>query len=150
VPTSAAAQTLALSAHTIDAVGFSKLAAVQTARSWSGIAEATFTVGGPGPWALIDAGLASAESFVIAQTAYAHSIVDAAARALGVAVGTPDAPPAPDATIEPAVKRTPKGSGARVPRTSKSAVKANVAEADAPSTTGSSTKGASRRLPAAD
>jgi hypothetical protein len=142
-------QTLALSAHTVDAVGLSKLAAIQAARSWSGIAEATFPAGRPGPWRLIDAGLASAESIVNAQTDYAQSIIGATATALGVTVPMTPALAAPAATVEPVVKHAPKASAARVPGTPKPPAKADGTKPKAPSTTGNTAKGASRRLPAA-
>jgi hypothetical protein len=142
-------QTLALSAHTIDAVGLSELAAVQTARSWSGIAEATLPAGRPGPWTLIDAGLVSAESIVVAQTDYARSIIDATAAALGVTVATTAASAAPAATVEPVTEHTPEPSAAPAPPASKPRAKADGTRPKAPSRTGSSAKGASRRRPAA-
>ena len=90
--TSAVKQSLAVCAHAIDAVEFAKRAALQTARSCSGIAEATFPASRPGPWTFVDAGLDSAESYVIAQNSFARSVLDATAAALGVSVTTDASP----------------------------------------------------------
>ena len=146
--TIAVKQSLAFYAHAIDAVDLSKRAALETARSWSGIAEATLPVGRPGPWTLVDAGLESAESLVTAQTNYAKDILDATASALGVSliVSVPDVAPAKAIakTVEHAVEK----AAVRVPAPPKPPAKTAGPNPKA-SRPGSSAKGASRRRPAA-
>lgn len=142
--TTAVKQSLAFYAHAIDAVDLSKRATLATARSWSGIAEATFPAGRPGPWTLVDAGLESAESFVTAETGYAKGLLDATASALGVSLtGAPAVVPARAVatTVEPAAKT----AAVRAPRPTKPAGPV-APKAARP---GSSAKGASRRRPAA-
>lgn len=138
--TSAVEQALVIASQAADAVGFSKLAGVQSARSWSAIAEATLPIGRPGPWILVDAGLASAESLVVAQISYAKSVIDATAAAFGVSVAVTAA-----AVAEPA----PTGSGDGAPETPKPRPKAAGTAAAVPSKARSSATGASRRRPAA-
>ena len=143
--TTAVKQSLAFYAHAIDAVDLSKRAALQTARSWSGIAEAALPVGRPGPWTLVDAGLDSAESFMTAQTSYAKSILDATAAALGLSA-TKSAPPVAAANaIAEAVEPIIETAAVPAPRTPKPPVTGSKA----PSKAGRGAKGASRRPPAA-
>jgi len=150
VPTSAVKETLAVYAHAIDAIDLSKRAALQTARSWSGIAESTFAGGWDGPWTLVTAGLDSAESLVIAQTEYAKGILDATATALGVSLATNVAPAGP-AVVEAAVEQKVEQEveTAVAPASSTPKVARNTAGSASQAPKGGSAKGASRRRPPA-
>ena len=114
--TSAVKQSLAVYAHAIDAVGLAKRAALQTARSCSGIAEATFPASRPGPWTFVDAGLDSAESYVIAQQSFVRSVLDATAAALGVSVTTDASPVARRPDVETVVEPAAPASPPRTPK----------------------------------
>lgn len=146
MPTSAVKETLAVYAHAIDAIELSKRAALQTARSWSGIAESTFPQGWDGPWTLVNAGLDSAESLVIAQTKYAKSVLDATAKALGASLATNVAPARP-AVVAAAVEQ--KVETAVAPASSTPKVAGNTAGSASRAPKGGSARGASRRRPPA-
>lgn len=146
MPTSAVRETLAVYAHAIDAIELSKRAALQTARSWSGIAESTFPEGWDGSWTLVTVGLDSAESLVIAQTNYAKGILDATATALGVSLATNVAPALP-AVVAAAVEQKVETVAAPASRTPK--VAGNTAGSASQAPKGGSARGASRRRPAA-
>ena len=146
--TTAVKHSLAFYAHAIDAVDLSKRATLETARSWSGIAEATFPLGRPGPWTLVDAGLDSAESFMTAQTGFAKGILDATASALGVSLTAGAPAVAPAKAVAQTVEHAVETAAVPVPTGPKPTAKA-AGPGPKASRGGSSAKGASRRRPAA-
>ena len=90
--TSAVNQSLALGSYAVEVTSLSKRIALQTARSWTDIVASAFPGDQTWPWTIIDATFESAESFVIAQSYFGRSILDATATALGV-LPTKGAPP---------------------------------------------------------
>ncbi len=90
--TSAVNQSLALGSYAVEVTSLSKRIALQTARSWTDIVASAFPGDQTWPWTIIDATFESAESFVIAQTYFGKSVLDATATALGV-LPTKGAPP---------------------------------------------------------
>ena len=90
--TSAVNQSLALGSYAVEVTSLSKRIALQTARSWTDIVASAFPGDQTWPWTIIDATFESAESFVIAQSYFGRSVLDATATALGV-LPTKGAPP---------------------------------------------------------